>query len=148
MAEAKKVLSNDVLRKEPRRDSDVVVSPAGEELHVYAGEVVNTGAKPSQDEVLPDRTITWVFVEATGGQLPDLRKGFLSSGNLGPADASVPTGEVFQFFHEQVDREDFANTCYLQAMLNETNPAYLYALAFALSGDEWSATEVKTRRSR
>src|SRR5262245_32604728 len=122
MAEAKRVLSKDSLRKEPRRDSDVVVSPAGEELDVFANEVVNTGAKPSQDEVLPDRTITWVFVEATGGQLPDLRKGFISNGNLGPAGASVPTSEVFQFFHEQVDREIFGNTCYLQANLNETNP--------------------------
>jgi hypothetical protein len=144
MAEAKKVKSKDVLRKEPRRDSDVVVSPAGEELLVLANEVVNTGAKPSQDEVLPDRTITWVFVEATGGQLQDLRKGFLSNGNLGPVGDSVPTTEVFQFFHEQVGREDFGNTCYSQANLNDTNPAYLYALAFALSGEQWSATDVKT----
>jgi hypothetical protein len=145
MAEAtKKVLSNDVLRKEPRRDSDSVLSPAGEELQVQAGEVVNTGTKPSQDEVLPERTITWVFVEATGGQFQDLRKGFLSSGNLVATETSVPRGEVAQIFPEQVDREDFASTCYLQAMLNETNPAYLYALAFALSGDQWSATEVKT----
>ena len=144
MAEMKKVLSNDVLRKEPRRDSDLVVSAEGDELQVQAGEVVNTGAKPSQDEVLPDRTITWVFVEATGGPLPNLRKGFLSIGNLRPVETFVPTGEVFQVFHEQVDKESFTNTCYLQAMLTKTNPAYLYALAFALSGDQWSATDVKT----
>ena len=29
-------------------------------------------------------------------------------------------------------------------MLNGTNPTYLYALAFALSGDQWSVTDVKT----
>jgi hypothetical protein len=144
MAETKKVLVDDTLRKEPRRDSDFVVSSEGDELQVRAGEVVNTGAKPSKDEVLPDRTITWVFVEATGGQFQNLRKGFISNGNLGPAEESVPSGEVFQFFHEQVGREDFANTCYVQANLNETNPAYLYALAFALSGDQWSATDVKS----
>jgi hypothetical protein len=144
MADSKKVLSNDVLRKEPRFASDTLLSPDGEDLQVQAGEVVNIGAKPSQDEVLPNRTITWVFVEATAGQFKDLRKGFISSGNLGGTETSVPRGEALEVFHEEVDRGEFAITCYFQATLNETNPAYLYALAFALSGDQWGATTVKT----
>ena len=32
----------------------------------------------------------------------------------------------------------------MHAELQETNPAYLYALAFAQSGDKWTATHVKT----
>lgn len=144
MADSKKVLSNDVLRQEPRLASAPVLSPGGEELQVQAGEVVNTGAKPSQDEVLPTRTITWVFVEATTGQFKDLRKGFISSGNLVDTGTSVPAGEVIEVFHEEVDRGDFAVTCWFEANLDQTNPAYLYALAFALSGDQWSDTTVKT----
>src|SRR5437588_4500801 len=144
MADTKTVGSNDVLRQEPRFDSDTVVSPGGEDLQVQAGEIVNTGTKPSQDEVLPNRTITWVFVEATAGQFKDLRNGFISSGNLLATGTSVSTGEVFEPFQEEVDRDAFAVTCYFQATLNETNSAYLYALAFALSGDQWSDTAVKT----
>jgi hypothetical protein len=144
MAELKKVRSNDVLRKEPRFDSDTVLSPAGEHLQVQAGEVVNTGTKPSQDEVRPNRTITWVFVEATTGQFQDLRKGFISSGNLADTRVAVPQGEVIDVFQEEVDKNDFALTCWLQASLNETNSAYLYALAAVLSGNQWGPTTVKT----
>ena len=49
-------------------------------------------------------------------------------------ESLVPVLHGFQPFSTQVNKEDFANTCYLQATLNGTNPAYLYALAFALSG--------------
>src|SRR5258708_934675 len=111
MAELKKVRSNDILRKEPRFDSDTVLSSEGEHLQVQAGEVVNTGTRPSKDEVRPNRTITWVFVEATTGQFQDLRKGFISSGNLTDTADAVQQGEVIDVFKEEVDKGDFALTC-------------------------------------
>ena len=144
MTEAmKRVLLDQPLRKEPLRLSESPVSPLGETLGVLAGELVKIGAKPSQDEILADRTITWVFVEATGGQLLDLRKGFVSEGALVSTETPVGISLGFQPFAEQVEKESFANACCAQAMLNNTNPAYLYALAFALSGDQWSPTHVR-----
>jgi lysozyme len=148
MTEAmKRVLLDQPLRKEPRRLSESPVSPLGETLRVLAGELVKIGAKPSQDEILADRTITWVFVEATGGQLLDLRKGFVSEGTLVSAETPVGISLGFQPFAEQVEKESFANACCAQAMLSNTNPAYLYALAFALSGDQWSPTHVRANDS-
>jgi hypothetical protein len=145
MAEdTKKVLITQILRKEPRRLSDLLVSPIGDALEVHAGEIVKAGGKPSQDEILEDRKITWVFVEATDGLFADLRKGFISQGALVSTETPVEISPGFKPFAEQVEKESFANACYMQAILSETNPAYLYALAFALSGDQWSATDVRT----
>jgi hypothetical protein len=139
-----KVLITQNLRKEPRRLSDFVQSADGGVLQVQASETAKTGAKPSQDEVVGNRTITWVFVEATAGASVDLRKGFVSDGALGSTDAVVAAPEAPVAFDEEVEKETFANACYLQAMSRRTNPAYLYALAFALSGDKWSDTLVKS----
>jgi hypothetical protein len=140
----KEVSITQPLRKEPRALSDLLVSPLGDSLDVSAGEKVKTGTKPLQDEVLENRTITWVWVEATEGPFVDLRKGYVSAGALVSVDTPVESPEKYQPFPEQVEKESFAETCYLQAMLNQTNPAYLYALAWALSGDQWSETHVKT----
>ncbi len=141
----KKVLITQNLRKDPLRQSDMLTSPVGEVLQVHAGEKVNTGAKPAQDEVFEGGKITWVFVEATDGLFVDLRKGFVSDSVLVSMDVPVDQSPGFQAFLEQVDRRSFANACYLQAILSKTNPAYLYALAFALSGDQWSTTQVMTK---
>ena len=105
---------------------------------------VKTGAKDSATEQVGDNLIHWVFVEATSGDDFEKRKGFVDDSFLVPEATDVPVVIAFDPFPAQVNREDFATTCYLQAALNGTNPAYLYALAFALSGSQWSPTDVET----
>ncbi|MGY4511591.1 hypothetical protein [Bradyrhizobium sp. USDA 3650] len=138
-----KVKASQPLLKEPRDASDQVVLD-DVPLRVFGGEKVKTGAKDSVTEQVGDNLIHWVFVEATSGADLDQRKGFVDDTFLVPEAADVPVVVSFSPFPAQVDREDFATTCYLQAALNATNPAYLYALAFVLSGDQWSATDVLT----
>jgi len=142
----KKVLEAQFLRSDPKFLPHTFIDPGdgGIGLRVMANEKVKVGAKPDVDETVGERSFKWVFVEATDGQQIEKRKGFVSNDCLGPEESVVPESDGFEPFSPQVDKEEFANTCYLQANLNETNPAYLYALAFALSGDQWSATDVKT----
>jgi hypothetical protein len=147
MAEVlKRVLATQFLRSEPQFLPLTFIDPGdgGAKLQVLAGEKVRVGAKPDVDETVDGRSFRWVFVEATDGQQIEKRKGFVSNEFLGPDESVVPVSDGFEPFSAQVSREEFATTCYLQAILNETNPAYLYALAFTLSGDQWSATDVKT----
>ena len=117
------------LRKDPRNDSDQVMLD-GIPLRVFAGEKVKTGARDSVTEQVDAVKITWAFVEATSGADVDKRKGFVDGSFLVAEAIDVPIVETFNPFSTQVDKEDFASTCYSQAALNETNPAYLYALAF------------------
>jgi hypothetical protein len=137
------VKASQPLLTDPRDDSNQVVLD-GVPLRVFGGEKVKTGAKDSAVEQVGDNLIHWVFVEATSGADVDKRKGFVDDNFLATAATDVPVVESFNPFPTQVNREDFASTCYLQATLNGTNPAYLYALAFALSGDQWSDSDVKT----
>ena len=137
------VKASQPLLKEPRDDSDQVVLD-DVPLRVFGGEKVKTGARDSATEQVGDNRITWVFVEAMSGANLDKRKGFVDDKFLVADATGVPIVESFSPFPAQVDKEDFASTCYLQAALNGTNPAYLYALAFVLSGDQWSADDVKT----
>ncbi|MGT2438302.1 hypothetical protein ACU4GH_23785 [Bradyrhizobium betae] len=138
-----KVKASQPLLAEPRDDSDQVVLD-GVPLRVFGGEKVKTGTKDSATEQVGDNLIHWVFVEAMTGANLDKRKGFVDDNFLVVEATDVPVILGFTPFPTEVDREDFATTCYLQAALNATNPAYLYALAFVLSGDQWSATDVKT----
>jgi hypothetical protein len=140
----KTVLTDQFLRKEPKSSSDLVgASAGGMPLRVRAGETVKTGSKDPVDETV-NGTVTWVFVEATAGDNPDKRKGFVASHFLGAEGTPVEaTGEAHPVA-PQVSREEFANACYVHAQLNSTNPAYLYALAFAQSGNQWIADTVKT----
>ncbi|MGL3104998.1 hypothetical protein [Bradyrhizobium sp. BR 1432] len=145
MTEVKKVTQPQFLRSVPKlQPFTFIPSDSGGNLQVDIGETVNVGAKPDVDETVDGRALKWIFVEATTGQQIDKRKGFVLDEFLASADTDVPTSDGFEPFSTQVNREDYANTCYLQAALNGTNPAYLYALAFASSGDQWSATVVKT----
>jgi hypothetical protein len=139
----KKVRASQPLLMEARDDSDQVVLD-GVPLRVFAGEKVKTGAKATATETIGAATITWVFAEATGGSDIDKRKGFVDDKFLVAEGTEVPPIEGFQPFPAQVEKAAFADACYVQAELNKTNPAYLYALAFAQSGSQWSATEVKT----
>jgi hypothetical protein len=91
----RKVLTTQSLRKNPRRDSDFVASPEGDDLQVLAGEIVKIGAKPSQNEEVGDGTITWVFVEATNGLFVDLRKGYVSDGALVSIETTVEKSKGF-----------------------------------------------------
>ena len=146
MAGVGKVLVTQFLRSEPKFLPLSFIDPGdgGGKLQVLAGELVNVSAKPDVDETVDGRSFKWVFVEATEGEQVEKRKGFVSNEFLGPEESLVPVSDGFQPFSTQVNKEDFANTCYLQATLNGTNPAYLYALAFALSGSQWSNSDVKT----
>jgi hypothetical protein len=145
MTGVKKVTQAQFLRSEAKlQPFTFILGDSGGNLQVDAGETVNVGAKPDVDETVDGRALKWIFVEATTGQQVDKRKGFVLDEFLGPEDTDVPASDGFVPFSTQVNREDFANTCYLQAALNGTNPAYLYALAFALSGDQWSDNVVKT----
>jgi hypothetical protein len=144
MADVKTVLKTQFLRSEPKRLPLTFIDPGdgGGSLQVTAGEKVNAGSKPDIDENAEG--IKWVFVEAIDGPQIEKRKGYVSAEYLGPADSVVTGPGSLQPFSEQVDEEDFANTCYLQAVLNETNPAFLYALAFAISGQDWKDDKVQT----
>jgi hypothetical protein len=137
------VKASQPLLMEPRDASDQVVLK-NVPLRVFGGEKVNTGAKESATEQVGDNLVHWVFVEATSGSNVDKRKGFVDDNFLVADGTGIPVVEPFNPFPTHVDREDFASTCYLQAALNGTNPAYLYALAFVLSGDQWSDTDVQT----
>jgi hypothetical protein len=132
------------LRKEPRHDAEQIVAADGVPLRVFAGEKVKTGAKDSATEQVDGQSITWVFVEAMGPPDVDKRKGFVNGAFLVDEATEVPVVGPFNPFSTHVDREEFASTCYLEATENGTNVAYLYALAFVLSGDQWTATDVKT----
>jgi hypothetical protein len=139
-----KVTQPQFLRSVPRlQPFTFIPSDSGGSLQVDIGETVNVGAKPDVDETVDGRALKWIFVEATTGQQIDKRKGFVLDEFLAPAGTDVPTSDGFEPFSTQVNKEDYANTCYLQAALNGTNPAYLYALAFASSGGQWSTTVVK-----
>ncbi|MGX1166812.1 hypothetical protein AB7M16_003078 [Bradyrhizobium sp. USDA 372] len=131
------------LRTEPRGASSLV--EVGEvPLLIFGGEKVKTGAQASVVEQVDDHSVTWIFVEAMGPPDVDKRKGFVNARFLVDEGAGVEVVEAFNPFTTQVSREDFASICYQQATALGTNVAYLYALAFVLSGDQWTATDVKT----
>jgi spore germination cell wall hydrolase CwlJ-like protein len=138
----KKVLANQPLLAEPRDDSDQVVLN-GAPLRVFAGEKVDAGAKDSVDEKIHDTlTITWIFVEAISGANVNERKGFVDDRFLVDETEEVPVPGGFKRFPEKPGKDEFADACFVQAELNKTNPAYLFALAFAQSGAQWTANEV------
>ena len=145
-----KVLVTQFLRSQPSLSALSLTAYDADDgiSQVYAGERVIVGGKPGSDETVNGRSFTWVFVEAIAGPQSETRKGFVLAELLGPGDVEVPSPGAFEPFSTRKTREDFAETCYFQATRNGTNPAYLYALAFALSGDQWSATEVKTNDPR
>jgi hypothetical protein len=116
------------LRESPASDSQIVT------FLVQDTEV---------ETMVPSVDGLWTFVSAKVGGISTpgwVQSQFITLDPVAPPD----TSGAFDPFATQVNTEDFATTCYLQAMLNGTNPAYLYALAFALSGDQWSDTDVKT----
>lgn len=143
----KKVLLSQFLRKEPKFLPLTFIDPGdgNGNLQVLEGEKVNTGAKPDVDEATDGKSFKWVFVEAIGGTDPDKRKGFVSDKLLVDEATEVAESPGFEPFPIKVTRETFADACYVQAELNKTNPAYLYALAFAQSGGQWTATDVTTK---
>jgi spore germination cell wall hydrolase CwlJ-like protein len=150
MAEViKKLRKTQFLRKEPKALPLTFIDPGdgGGSLQVIRGEKVKTGAKLEVDELDPNvegKTIKWVFVEAVDGQHIEKRKGFVSDEMLAPENEDIDQPAGFQPFVAQVERAVFADACYVQAELNKTNPAYLYALAFTQSGDDWDDIHVKT----
>ena len=147
MAEVfKKVSLTQFLRKEPKFLPPSFIDPGDGNLslQVIVGERVKTGNKPDVDEATTGKTFKWVFVEATQGNDPEKRKGFISNEFLVADETNVPEPGVFEPFALSVEKAVFADACVMQAVLNAVNPAYLYALAFVQSGTQWSATEVKT----
>lgn len=142
----KKVLLSQFLRKEPKFLPLTFIDPGdgNGNLQVLEGEKVNAGARPDVDEATDGRSFKWVFVEAIGGIDPQKRKGFISDKLLVDENTDVAESPGFEPFPLKVTREAFADSCYVQAELNKTNPAYLYVLAFAQSGGQWTATDVTT----
>ena len=140
----KMVRASQPLLKEPFNDLDQVVLD-DVPLRVFAGEKVKTGAKPSAAEQVGGSTITWVFVEATRATVSTSERALSiiifwllrTRPMLFPQMASIRSPCKSR-------RAEFADACYVQSELSKTNPAYLYALAFAQSGSEWSDTDVKT----
>jgi spore germination cell wall hydrolase CwlJ-like protein len=137
----KKVFADQFLRSKGKKDS-AFVELDDEELQVFAGEKVKTGAQDAVVETIDGNLITWVFVEAIEDN-PDKRKGFVSAGALVPEGTDVAKSGGLKPFPAHVEKAEFADSCYVQAELSKTNPAYLYALAFVQSGQNWSDTEVK-----
>jgi hypothetical protein len=137
------VLADQPLLTEARNDSDQVVLN-GIPLRVFAGEKVRTGAKEAITEHVDKQSINWVFVEATAGLNADNRKGFVDDKFLAAEGETTPEIKDADPFPVELTKEDFADACFVQAGQFETNPAYLYALGYALSGDQWTATSVRT----
>src|SRR3954467_5349352 len=108
-----KVQASLPLRTDPRNESSQVMLD-GIPLRVFAGEKVKTGARESAAEQVNAVKITWVFVEATTGADVDKRKGFVDGSFLVAEAIDVPVVETFNPFSTQVNKEDFASTCYLQ----------------------------------
>jgi muramidase (phage lysozyme) len=142
----KKVSLTQFLRKEPKFLPLSLIDPGdgNSSLQVIVGEKVTTGTKPDVDEEANGRTFKWVFVEAIGGNDPEKRKGFVSNEFLAAEGDDIPEPAVAEPFAPNVEKAAFADACVMQAELNATNPAYLYALAFVQSGAQWSPTEVKS----
>jgi hypothetical protein len=139
----RKVLASQPLLKEARNDSDQVVLN-GIPLRVFAGEKVRTGAREASTEHFDSQTIKWVFVEAIAGLNADKRKGFVDDKFLVAEGDTTPEIKDSDPFPVELTKEDFAYACFVQAARFETNPAYLYALAYSLSGVQWSETHVRT----
>ena len=142
----RKISTDQPLRVKPqlKPPTPVIGEFEGEFLEVQEGEKVMTGNKPDVDEIVEGETFKWIFVEAIDGQNVDRRKGYVPDTVLDREDAAIEMPGAFQAFPAEVEKEEFAGACYVQAELSHTNPAYLYALAFALSGEQWSDTQVKT----
>jgi hypothetical protein len=147
-----KLLADEPLAKEPKESSNFVDLNNGTgPLQILRGDKVKTGATDAVTETVGDREITWVFVEAlevddNGNKVDnaDKKKGFVSSKFLVSEGTAVSMSGGMQPFSAAVDKAVFVEACYVQAALNKTNPAYLYALAFALTGDKWPPTQVQT----
>jgi spore germination cell wall hydrolase CwlJ-like protein len=145
MTELRTVSLDQFLRKEAKNASELVDLDDGfGPLQVFQGEKVDAGAQPSAIEMVDGKPVTWTFVEAKEGVSVDKRKGFITDAALDAGGANIPASGGFQRFPlGKVDKLSFADACYVLAELFKTNPAYLYALAFAQSGSEWSDNEVK-----
>lgn len=141
----RKLTADQPLRKEGRDGSDAVALD-GSLLKVFAGEKVKTGMQDAITEQVGNEKFTWVFVEAIEGPNVDMRKGFVDGDFLvredGPTLPFEPKDD--DMLPQELTRMEFANSCFLYALQFETNPAYLYALAYALSGSQWTETHVKT----
>ena len=135
----KSISSDDVLRKEPKAASDIELQSNGEPLEVKAGDKVKagTGTKPDAEETTGGKTTRWVFIESADGK----KKGYVAESNLVDGDVEASAG--FVPLPLEVERADFAATCFTQAARIPVNPAYLFALAFTQSGSQWSKTHVK-----
>ena len=143
----KKVKGSQPLLMEPSDASDQVVLD-GVPLRVFTGEKVKVGAKDGATETVNGVQVNWVFVEAIGGLNTDKRKGFVDDKFLvaETIDVGKPIEGLVDPFPAEVTKAEFADACYVQAELHKTNPAYLYALAFAQSGSQWNHNDdiVKT----
>lgn len=104
-------------------------------IKVAGGIVVECGETTSEDH--GGVTRNWVSVTHQGFT------GFIDETFLAPVSDDIAVIPGFQAFDLEVPRERFADACFTQALLAETNAAYLYALAFAESGEHWSQTTVK-----
>lgn len=146
----RKLRTTQALREQPQLApaTPVFLTPAEEEfLEIVKGEKVKTGNKVDVPETVGGETFKWIFVEAIDGAHVDKRKGYVPDAALDREDAAIEMPGAFQPFPAEVEKEAFADACYVQAELSETNPAYLYALAFAQSGGQWSATHVETNHA-
>ncbi len=104
-------------------------------IEIAGGIVVDCGETVSEDH----GGVTRNWVEVTHQSLT----GFIDETFLAPVSDDIDVIPGFQAFDLEVSRERFADACFTQALLNESNAAYLYALAFAESGEHWTATQVQ-----
>ena len=104
-------------------------------VEIAGGIVVECGETVTEEH--GGVTRTWVSVTHQGFT------GFLDETVLAPVSEDIAVIPGFQAFDLEVPRERFADACFIQALLADTNAAYLYALAFAESGEHWSQTTVK-----
>ena len=132
----RKVTQTQPLQKTASIDSPFLTDSNGMSIQVGKGETV----KASDPETETQGGESWVWTHIEAGD----RKGFIEDRFLAAPTADIPTLPGVSEFSETVGRSRFAQTCYVQALLANSNAAYLYALAFAETGTNWTATKVKT----
>ncbi len=131
----KKLKETQPLRKTAEFLADFLTDESGTPIEIGGGVIVDIAE--TVDEEHGGTSRKWVAVSHQGA------KGFVDETFLAPVSAEIDIIPGFQAFDTEVSRETFAGACFTQALLAKTNAAYLYALAFAESGESWTAETVK-----
>ena len=129
-----KVKDTQPIRVEAKFLSDFV-KVGGVPLQALRGVEVPVGATVTEER--NGKKHNWVEIEFKG------KKGFVDEKILAPVESNIPIIPGFQAFGSEVKVLDFANACLNQAVFAKANAAFLFALAFAEGGKDWTSKLVR-----